>query len=298
MHLILGFGATGASYLRYLRKKNIPTLVMDSRDRPTGLSEFSGIKKENFYLGKFDLSVLDKVKTILVSPGIEYENEVLVEARRLGVEILTDIEIFLKESKSKKILISGTNGKTTVVSMIGHVLRNIYRDKKIICCGNIGTPVLDTLIEEHSISVVEVSSFHLEHSRSLECEIGVLLNVEQDHLDRHVSFANYKKIKEKILLDCMIGLASKEDLRSMDSISSNLFTFEDLTTPLKKEIDRFFKDKWPYHEIVNIKSVLSVVLALESIKKKKELDQLAFSKSHLIDISIEALLTFERLQHT
>jgi len=104
MHLILGFGATGASYLRYLRKKNIPTLVMDSRDRPSGLSEFSGIKKENFYLGKFDLSVLDKVKTILVSPGIEYENEVLVEARRLGVEILTDIEIFLKESKSKKIL--------------------------------------------------------------------------------------------------------------------------------------------------------------------------------------------------
>ena len=297
MHLILGFGATGASYLRYLRKKNIPTLVMDSRDRPSGLSEFSSVKKENFYLGKFDLSVLDKVKTIFVSPGIEYENEVLVKARRLGVEILTDIEIFLKESKSKKILISGTNGKTTVVSMIGHVLRNIYRDKKIICCGNIGTPVLDTLIEEHSISVVEVSSFHLEHSKSLECEIGVLLNVEQDHLDRHVSFANYKKIKEKILLDCSIGLASKEDLGSMNSISNNLFTFEDLTTPLKKEIDRFFKDKWPYHETVNIKSVLSVVLALESMKKKKELDQLALRKSHLIDISIEALLTFERLQH-
>ena len=101
----------------------------------------------------------------------------LVEARRLGVEILTDIEIFLKESKSKKILISGTNGKTTVVSMIGHVLRNIYRDKKIICCGNIGTPVLDTLTEEHSISVIEVSSIHIEQSRSLVSEIGVLLIV-------------------------------------------------------------------------------------------------------------------------
>ncbi|HIM22027.1 MAG TPA: hypothetical protein EYI81_03730, partial [Gammaproteobacteria bacterium] len=128
-------------------------------------------------------------------------------------------------------------------------------------------------------------------------EIGVLLNVEQDHLDRHVSFANYKKIKEKILLDCTIGLASKEDLRSMDCISSNLFTFEDLTSPLKEEIDKFFKDKWPYHETLNVKSVLSVVLALESIKKKKELVQLAFSKSDLIDKSIEALLTFERLQH-
>ena len=234
MHLILGFGATGASYLRYLRKKNIPTLVMDSRDRPSGLLEFDNLNKRNFYLGKFDLSVLDKVKTILVSPGIKYKNEVLIEARRLGIEILTDIEIFLKESKSKKLLITGTNGKTTVVSMIGHVLKKIYREKKVICCGNIGTPVLDTLTEEHFISVIEVSSFHLEHSRSLPCEIGVLLNVEQDHLDRHISFANYKKIKEKILLDCTIGLASKEDLGSMNSISNNLFTFEDLTTPLKK----------------------------------------------------------------
>ena len=55
MHLILGFGATGASYLRYLIKKNIPTLIMDSRDRPSGLLEFNDLNKQNFYLGKFDI---------------------------------------------------------------------------------------------------------------------------------------------------------------------------------------------------------------------------------------------------
>ena len=78
MHLILGFGATGASYLRYLNKKNISALIMDSRDRPSGLSEFDNLNNDNFHLGKFDVGVLDQVNTILVSPGIDYGNEILV----------------------------------------------------------------------------------------------------------------------------------------------------------------------------------------------------------------------------
>ena len=116
MHLILGFGATGASYLRYLNERNISTLVVDSKDRPSGLLEFDNLKIDNFLLGKSDVGVLDRVHTILVSPGIDYENEILVAGRKKGIKILTDIEIFIKESKSKKIFITGTNGKTTTAS--------------------------------------------------------------------------------------------------------------------------------------------------------------------------------------
>ena len=117
MHLILGFGATGASYLRYLRSRNIPTMIMDSRPNPPGLLEFEELETNDLCFGRFDTSILRKVERILVSPGIEYENDVLLEARRLGIEILTDIELFLEESTSTKILVTGTNGKTTVVSM-------------------------------------------------------------------------------------------------------------------------------------------------------------------------------------
>ncbi|GIS75890.1 MAG: hypothetical protein CM1200mP12_16090 [Gammaproteobacteria bacterium] len=72
--------------------------------------------------------------------------------------------------------------------------------------GNIGTPVLDTLDKKQDISIVELSSFHLEHIKNLKSDIGVLLNVEQDHLDRHHSFESYKKVKEKVLFGCSVGL--------------------------------------------------------------------------------------------
>ena len=93
MHLILGFGATGASFYRYLNKKNVPTLVVDSRERPSGLKEFDDVNEGNFFLGKFDLKILDKVETILVSPGIEYGNEILVRGREKGIEALNSFSI-------------------------------------------------------------------------------------------------------------------------------------------------------------------------------------------------------------
>ena len=297
MHLILGFGATGASYLRYLNERNISSLVVDSRDRPSGLLEFDNLKNDNFLLGKFDVGVLDRVQTILVSPGIDYENEILVAGRKKGIKILTDIEIFTKESKSKKIFITGTNGKTTVVSMIGHVLNNIYENEEVVCSGNIGTPVLDTLNKKQDISVVELSSFHLEHIKNLNSDIGVLLNVEQDHLDRHGSFDNYKKLKEKVLFGCSVGLTGKEILLSIESRGEKILSFEDLTKPFRKTIDNLFRSDWPDHEILNIHSVLSIVLVFETLKNKKTLSEVLVEQSGLINKCAETLKSFKRLEH-
>ena len=297
MHLILGFGATGASYLRYLNKKNISTLIMDSRVRPSGLSEFDNLNNDNLLLGKFDAGVLDRVNTILVSPGIDYTNEVLEEGRKKGTKILTDIEIFVKEAKSKKIFVTGTNGKTTVVSMLGHVLNNIYGTKEVVCSGNIGTPVLDTLNNKQDISVVELSSFHLEHIKNLKSDIGVLLNVEQDHLDRHDSFKSYKKIKKKVLFGCSVGLTVKDILLSIEPTREQIYSFEDLIKPFRKQINNLFKGKWPHHEILNIQSVLSIVLVFDALKNKKPLSQVLVEQSDLITKCAEALISFKRLKH-
>ena len=297
MHLILGFGATGASFLRYLKIKDIPFFIMDSRLEPPGLLEFKEIDKKNLCLGRFDTSILKKVNKILVSPGIEFENKILVEARRLGKEILTDIEIFLKESKSTKVLVSGTNGKTTVVALAGHLISKVFKEEKIICCGNIGRPVLDVLTEEHSLSIIEVSSFHLEHSNNLLSDVAVLLNIDQDHLDRHHSIDNYRKIKEKILQGCNIGLTGVNHIKSKDLRQKKIINFIDFLDPLNKDIDRSLGNEWPYHEIINIKAALSILLVLQAIKKKENLNDLIKAESNLIKKSLDSVKSFKRLQH-
>ena len=283
MHLILGFGATGASYLRYLNKRNIPALIMDSRDNPPGLSEFKSLNKENLYLGGFNQEILDKVETILVSPGIPYDNEILLEARKLNKKIVTDIEIFLIESKSRNILVTGTNGKTTAVSMITHVLKGIFQDEKIISCGNIGIPVLDTLEEENDISVIEVSSFQLEHSNpdNLECEIACLLNVSEDHLDRHVSLEEYKEIKEKVFSHCKIEIRGEEYHRRyrLNRLSRSISFWwwgwtegtDDSATNMHL-LEDIYKDHYKFPFNKHLYTVMAVVLSVAILRNKSKVD--------------------------
>ena len=101
-----------------------------------------------------------------------------------------------------------------------------------------------------------------------------MLNVEQDHLDRHHSFESYKKIKKKVLFGCSVGLTAKEILLSIDPIRKEIFSFEDLTKPFEKQIYNLFKNKWPHHEILNIQAVLTVVIDFEALKNKKASTQL------------------------
>ena len=212
MNLILGFGSTGASVARYLVRKNEPFLIMDSRQEPSGLQEISQLNPSELHLGRFDPSIISKINRVIVSPGISYNNPVLKAARQKGKIVQTDIEIFLKESKSKVVLVTGTNGKTTVISMTEKLLNAIYREKKVISIGNIGKPVLDTLEEDYEISLIEISSFHLELSTFISSSVGVLLNVSQDHLDRHKSLEEYEKVKKKILSNTKLALVGDKKI--------------------------------------------------------------------------------------
>ena len=109
MNLILGFGYTGASFIRYLNRKELPFLIMDSRLKPPGLSQFKHLRKENMNLGYFDETVLKDVSRVLVSPGIEFDNVILQESRRMGIKIQTDVDIFIEDSNSKIISVTGTS---------------------------------------------------------------------------------------------------------------------------------------------------------------------------------------------
>ena len=117
MNLILGLGDTGLSIAKYLIKNKEDFIVMDSRKKPPGLFLLKELHMNFSFINKFDKKVLTEVSNIFVSPGINLNNPVLEEARKLNKTIKTDIDIFLEQSSSRKVLITGTNGKTTVTSM-------------------------------------------------------------------------------------------------------------------------------------------------------------------------------------
>lgn len=297
MNLILGFGKTGASFVRYLKNKDLSFLIMDSRLDPPGLLQFKDLSKKNLILGGFDLNVLGKVKRVLVSPGINFHSKILKEARNLGIKIQTDIEIFLEETRSKTILVTGTNAKTTVVSMAGHLLKKVYGEDQVICCGNIGKPVLDIIQADNLISVVEVSSFHLEHSKILPSDIAVLLNIQQDHLDRHLSFERYSQIKQRILLNTNTGLVGIKDLNPELLCKENILNYEDLLEPLKKEISSSINKEWPLHELENVKAVISIYIALEALYGNLDINKIEKENLSLIKKNINLIHSFVRLPH-
>ncbi len=296
MNLILGFGSTGASVARYLVRKNEPFLIMDSRQEPSGLQEISQLNPSELHLGRFDPSIISKINRVIVSPGISYNNPVLKAARQKGKIVQTDIEIFLKESKSKVVLVTGTNGKTTVISMTEKLLKTIYGEKKVISLGNIGKPALDALEEDCEISLIEISSFHLELSTFISSSVGVLLNVSQDHLDRHKSLEEYEKVKKKILSNTKLALVGDKKFEVYTKGMIKLLNFNTLFDGHEVLFSGFIGRGWPEHDNANLKASIAIYLALELINKNIDLKDINSLKK-IFESSINILKNYKRLPH-
>jgi UDP-N-acetylmuramoylalanine--D-glutamate ligase len=151
------------------------------------------------YLGGHPDELFLRQDLIVPSPGVRWDLPQLEEARRAGVETAGELEIASGELAGRVIGVTGTNGKTTTTALIGHILEGA--GLTTLVGGNIGTPVLD-MVERttaQSWSVLELSSFQLEAMRTFRCEVGVVLNVTPDHLDRHGTFEAYAAAKEHLL---------------------------------------------------------------------------------------------------
>ena len=173
--LIYGFGKTGASFKRYLEKKNISFDIYDAN-----------IKKYNF---EYNIQDYDQV---FCSPGISRK---IFDDIQIHTEVITDIDIFFNEDRSIKIGITGTNGKSTTCFHLSQILKERF---EVNLVGNIGEPVLDYLNNGAKYSIIELSSFQLDKMKVNKLDYGILLNIEPDHLDYHGSFTNYFNSKQKI----------------------------------------------------------------------------------------------------
>jgi UDP-N-acetylmuramoylalanine--D-glutamate ligase len=209
--VVVGLGKTGASCLRYLAKRGVAVSATDTRTAPPGLAELGGLAKTlDIRLGDFDLSLLDGASQVLMSPGVSLAEPIASQARARGIEVLGDIELFARAVRAPVVGITGTNGKSTVTSLVAAMAAAAGR--RVLAGGNLGEPALDLLEQPlPDLYVLELSSFQLETTYSLELEAAAVLNVTADHLDRYGSIAAYARAKERIFAKASTVVLNADD---------------------------------------------------------------------------------------
>ena len=208
--VVLGLGMTGLSVVRYLAKKDCHAVVLDSRLQPAGEKElkekYADIK---YSFGRFDQNKLATAKQLIVSPGISVKSAEIQYAKDQGVDIIGDIELFAQNVQAPVIAITGSNGKSTVTTLVGEILE--ASGLKVAVGGNIGVPALDLLDQGFDVFVLELSSFQLETLYSLKPVAAVVLNVSEDHMDRYDSFDSYIAAKQSIYINAEHCVINRDD---------------------------------------------------------------------------------------
>jgi UDP-N-acetylmuramoylalanine--D-glutamate ligase len=209
--VVVGLGKTGASCVRYLAKRGDQVSATDTRLAPPGLAQLGEMAASvELRLGGFDLSLLEGASQVLMSPGVSLDEPIARAARARGIEVLGDVELFARDVHAPVIGVTGTNGKSTVTTLVARMAAAAGR--RVLAGGNLGEPALD-LLEQPApdLYVLELSSFQLETTSSLKLQAAVVLNVTADHLDRYPSVAAYAQAKERIFSQASTVVLNADD---------------------------------------------------------------------------------------
>jgi UDP-N-acetylmuramoylalanine--D-glutamate ligase len=211
--LVLGLGRTGLSCARYLQRKGVAVRVADTRAEPPGAAALrEQVPDAELHTGAFQPGLLDGVAQVVISPGLSLREPVVAEAASRGLPVVGDIELFAREATAPVAAITGTNGKSTVTALLADLAT--AGGRPAIAGGNLGEPALD-LLERPAPALyeLELSSFQLETTYSLETETATVLNVTADHLDRYGSIDEYAAAKARIFDGCEVAVVNADDAR-------------------------------------------------------------------------------------
>lgn len=224
--MVVGMARSGIAASILLCKQGAVPLLVDQKTRTAfgdKLDVLDGYHVQ-WHLGEAPETLLKQIDAMIISPGISVNAPFVKEAMKQNIPVLGEMELAFQFTKGNLIAVTGTNGKTTTVSLLGEIFKNA--GKKTYVTGNIGLPlsaVADETREEDAI-VTEVSSFQLETIEAFAPHISVILNITPDHLDRHGDMENYISMKKRISLN-----QTKKDILVLN--------WDDLNTrALKKEI--------------------------------------------------------------
>lgn len=231
--LVLGLGETGLSLVRWLTAQGAHVRIADSREHPPSLDLLRSLYPQvEVRCGIFRSELLDGIKLIAISPGVPLRDPFVMKAVAQGIPVVGDIELFalsLPKKKCPKIIaITGSNGKTTVTSMVGAMCR--AAKKETLVAGNISPAVLDVLMQRDGkhpeVWVLELSSFQLETTASLNADAATVLNISEDHMDRYEDMGEYIAAKARIFRANGEGEAGVQVLNRDDADSSAMALLE------------------------------------------------------------------------
>ncbi|MEZ5502635.1 MAG: Mur ligase family protein [Halioglobus sp.] len=208
--VVAGLGATGLSCARYLYQRGLPFTVIDTRVQPPGLDalrrEMPGIE---VFAGDYPKGLIENAAELIVSPGIALTAPIVDQALAVGVEVVGDIDLFMREAAAPVVGITGSNAKSTVTELVGQMARDA--GLQVGVGGNLGTPALDLLDPLRELYVLELSSFQLERAHRLGLAVATVLNLSADHLDRHGSMSGYHLAKHRIFSGCRKAVVNPDD---------------------------------------------------------------------------------------
>jgi UDP-N-acetylmuramoylalanine--D-glutamate ligase len=208
--VIAGIGLTGLSCARYLHAHGWRLAATDTRAAPPQLPELASLDASiPVRLGGLDPALLEDALCVVVSPGLPLAGPFFDAARRRGLEIVGDIELFARAAQAPVVGITGTNGKSTVTTLLARMAQRA--GLKVRAGGNLGPPALELLDASAELYVLELSSYQLETARTLHCRAATVLNVTPDHLDRYPSLASYAAAKARIFARCDTAVINLDD---------------------------------------------------------------------------------------
>jgi UDP-N-acetylmuramoylalanine--D-glutamate ligase len=209
--LVIGLGVTGLSVIRFLQENSIDVAVLDSRDNPPGLAEVEADYQDiAVFTGGFNHAVFEVATHIIVSPGVSLDELEIQAAAERGVPVFGDIDVFAVCADAPVACITGSNGKSTVTTLLGEMASCAGLDVRV--GGNLGVPALDLLNDEAAdLYVLELSSFQLERTSQLRATVATILNISADHMDRYSSVLSYMGAKERIFYGEGVAVINRQD---------------------------------------------------------------------------------------
>ncbi|MCR1837385.1 UDP-N-acetylmuramoyl-L-alanine--D-glutamate ligase [Rodentibacter caecimuris] len=204
---IIGLGKTGLSCVDYLNAQQANIRVIDTRENPVGADKLP--KNIPLHTGSLNQHWLNESDMIVISPGLAVKTPEIQTALSLGVEVVGDIELFCRAATKPIVAITGSNGKSTVTTLVYEMAK--AAGLKVGMGGNIGIPALSLLNQDYDLYVLELSSFQLETTYSLKATAATVLNVTEDHMDRYVDLEDYRQAKLRIYHQAESAVVNNED---------------------------------------------------------------------------------------
>ncbi len=220
-YIVIGLGITGLSVARYLSSKGHPFLMVDDRAEPPMLSQFRAeFPQQPVQLGRFDFESWRGAAEIVLSPGVARDVPAVKQAIDSGIPVVGDVELFAREARAPVVAITGSNGKTTVTTLLGEMAKGA--GIKVKTGGNLGTPALDLLDDQIELYVLELSSFQLESTTSLKAAVACVLNVSEDHMDRYADLHDYLRAKQRIYFGASKVVINRDDPLTMPPLAKHV----------------------------------------------------------------------------